>query len=366
MLWYRLLFFLTSLVVAVGFWIAGTYDSDGVTAPPNRSPLPDQASDREASPTSVPDALLGPSVPVTRRSQLANQDSDSSQVDPASPAQGGVSDSDAPSEISDQAEFSDQDFADHVRQLRKQHPGDEYTIVVQKPFVVIGNESPELVKQRSRQTVQWAVQRLKKQYFGKDPKQIIDIWLLKDEVSYQDHCQQIVGHKATTPFGFYSSRHRVLMMNISTGGGTLVHEIVHPFMESNFPGCPAWFNEGLASLYEQSQSNANGEIVGLTNWRLRGLQMAIKDQTLPRFETLCKTTTNQFYQEDPGTNYAQARYLCFYLQQQGKLRSFYHQFVAAAETDRGGYQTLQDILKTDDMDQFQADWQKYVMGLRFP
>ena len=24
-------------------------------------------------------------------------------------------------------------------------------------------------------------------------------------------------------------------MNISTGGGTLVHEIVHPFIEANFP-----------------------------------------------------------------------------------------------------------------------------------
>ena len=41
-------------------------------------------------------------------------------------------------------------------------------------------------------------------------------------------------------------------MNIATGGGTLVHEIVHPFVEANFPGCPTWFNEGLGSLYEQS------------------------------------------------------------------------------------------------------------------
>ena len=40
-------------------------------------------------------------------------------------------------------------------------------------------------------------------------------------------------------------------MNIDTGGGTLVHEIVHPFIAANFPECPAWFNEGLASLYEQ-------------------------------------------------------------------------------------------------------------------
>jgi len=46
-----------------------------------------------------------------------------------------------------------------------------------------------------------------------------------------------------------------------------VHEIVHPFMAANFPDCPAWFNEGLASLYEQS-SERDGKIIGLTNWRL--------------------------------------------------------------------------------------------------
>ena len=26
----------------------------------------------------------------------------------------------------------------------------------------------------------------------------------------------------------------------TTGGGTLVHEIVHPFLRANFPECPAW------------------------------------------------------------------------------------------------------------------------------
>ena len=50
-------------------------------------------------------------------------------------------------------------------------------------------------------------------------------------------------------------------MNISTGGGTLVHEIVHPFVAANFPNCPAWFNEGLGSLYEQS-GEVNGAIHG--------------------------------------------------------------------------------------------------------
>ncbi len=116
-------------------------------------------------------------------------------------------------------------------------------------------------------------------------------------------------------------------MNIATGGGTLVHEIVHPFMEANFPACPAWFNEGLGSLYEQCRDE-DGHIHGSTNWRLAGLQRAIKeDRDLP-FKTFCRLNTRQFYDDEQGVHYAQARYLCYYLQEQNKLRRFYQQFRA--------------------------------------
>ncbi len=121
-------------------------------------------------------------------------------------------------------------------------------------------------------------------------------------------------------------------MNISTGGGTLVHEIVHPFMSANFPECPSWFNEGLASLYEQS-SERDGRIIGLTNWRLAGLQEAIREGTVPPFKTLCGTTTRQFYDQDKGTNYSQARYLCYHLQERGLLKLYYQTFRKNCETD---------------------------------
>lgn len=64
--------------------------------------------------------------------------------------------------------------------------------------------------------------------------------------------------------------------------GTLVHEIVHPFIEANFPDCPSWFNEGLASMYEQCRDNS-GHIWGSTNWRLNGLKEAIAEQRVPAF-----------------------------------------------------------------------------------
>jgi hypothetical protein len=153
-------------------------------------------------------------------------------------------------------------------------------------------------------------------------------------------------------------------MNIATGGGTLVHEIVHPFMAANFPACPAWFNEGLASLYEQCHERG-GRICGLPNWRLDGLQAAIHRGAVPAFETLCKTTSDEFYGEDRGTNYAQARYLCLYLQEQGLLKTFFHRFRRSAADDPSGYDTLTKLVGDDGMDAFQKRWEEFVMGLEF-
>ncbi len=263
------------------------------------------------------------------------------------------------------APHSDADYAQHVHALKKKLPNG-FSIVISKPFVVIGDEPLETVKARAQRTVEWAVRRLKQAYFAKDPERILDIYLFKDKASYEKHCRRMFGITPHTPFGFYSDSQGALIMNIATGGGTLVHEIVHPFVEANFPQCPAWFNEGLGSLYEQCGEDRSGRIVGRTNWRLAGLQNAIRARSVPSFKTLTHTTTHQFYRQDPGTNYAQARYLCYYLQQRGLLRKYYHAFVKNAANDPTGYKTLGEMLNVKDWDQFKQDWEKWVLALRYP
>ena len=261
--------------------------------------------------------------------------------------------------------FTKADFDRHVEQLQKKIPSKAFTVVVTPPFVVIGDERPDVVRQRSKHTVEWAVEKLKKAYFKRDPLQILDIWLFKDEDSYKTNCKRLFGKTPDTPYGYFSQEDGALVMNISTGGGTLVHEIVHPFVAANFPNCPAWFNEGMGSLYEQS-GEVEGEIHGYTNWRLRGLQKAIRKGPLSSFDTLCHTTDNEFYEKDRGTNYAQARYLCYYLQQKDLLRTYYRRFLASRRDDPSGYKTLKAVLGRDDMDKFQKEWEGYVLKLRFP
>jgi hypothetical protein len=250
----------------------------------------------------------------------------------------------------------------HLADLKKRLPSKEFSIVVEPPFVVVGDEPAQVVKERSEETVRWAVDRLKKDYFTKDPDEILDVWLFKDSVSYVNHTQMLWGERPGTPYGYYSREHKALIMNISTGGGTLVHELVHPFIEANFPACPPWLNEGLGSLYEKC-GEEDGHIHGYVNWRLAGLQRTIKTGSLPSFKELMAMDTGTFYADKTGNNYAQARYLCYYLQQKGLLLKFYKRFHTNQEDDPTGYKSLQAVLQQTNLDRFQRRWERYVLGL---
>jgi hypothetical protein len=251
----------------------------------------------------------------------------------------------------------------HVVTLRRRFEQRGWTVLAEPPFAVVGDGGGPRVEAHTAGTIRWAVTHLEAAYFKLPPKHIITIYLFETAESYERHALELFGEPPDTPYGYYSPSDRALVMNIGTGGGTLVHEIVHPYVEANFPSCPSWFDEGLASLYEQS-ADRGGEIVGLTNWRLAGLQDALRARAVPTFKTLCESGRG-FYTDDPGSNYGQARYLCYWLQEHGLLRDFYRDFRAAAATDPTGYETLVRFVGPDMIDFFDR-WAQFVLGLRFP
>jgi len=257
--------------------------------------------------------------------------------------------------------FTQEQYQKHIVDLRKRIPSG-FSIVVQPPFVVIGDEPADVVKQHAEETIRWAVDKLKQDFFGTDPSDILDIWLFKDAASYQKHAQLLFNDRPSTPYGYYSRAHKALIMNISTGGGTLVHEIVHPFMEANFPDCPSWLNEGMGSLFEAC-GEAEGHIHGFVNWRLPGLQQAIKDGRIRPFQELTSMDTNTFYADTRGVNYAQSRYLLYYLQEKKLLVDYYRLFHTQRKNDPTGYQSLIKILGNPNMERFQKQWEKYVLEL---
>lgn len=268
-------------------------------------------------------------------------------------------------EASGQDLLTDADYAQHVRKLKPLLP-EGYHVFVQRPFVIVGNDIEGVVRTQASETVKWAVDRLKLMYFEKDPDHIIIVWLLKDAKSYNDIITRFYKHQPPSEFGYYSPAHKAIFANVSFGTGTLVHEIVHPFMLANFPKCPSWFNEGLASLYEQS-NDRDGRMRAQTNQRLGQLHKAIMARQVKPIETLTATSREEFYGADRLMNYSEARYLCYYLEKNDLLEAFYHQFRSNVDTDPTGYQTLQKVLGADgqDMGKFQRKWENWLLTKRY-
>ena len=83
---------------------------------------------------------------------------------------------------------------------------------------------------------------------------------------------------------------------------------------------------------------------------------------------ICQRTNElQFYKRDPGTNYSQSRYLLYYLQEKGRLRTYYHEFYKNRRADPTGYETLKRLLKLreDQMPAFKRRWEAYTLRLRW-
>lgn len=243
-------------------------------------------------------------------------------------------------------------------ELRTQLEGKGFTVVVEAPFVIVGDESPKRVQSRVN-FVDWVVKLIEKDYFEKQPDKILVIWLFRNINTYKAGAKQFFDDEPTTPYGYYSSEDNALVMNIGPGAGTLSHELVHPYIEANFPDAPSWFNEGLASLYEQPRERA-GHMWGTTNWRLPGLTSMISAKKLPPLKELLTSSRDGFY-DASYDSYAYARFLCQYLQDKGKLREFYKAFVV--DTDHTGVVSLEKILGQS-VEEFQPVFDKWALSLR--
>lgn len=243
-------------------------------------------------------------------------------------------------------------------ELKKQLAGQGFTVIVDAPFVIVGDESPKRVQSRAN-FVDWVVRLIEKDYFDKQPEKILVIWLFRNIDTYKAGAKKFFDDVPTTPYGYYSSDDNALIMNIGPGAGTLSHELVHPYIEANFPDAPSWFNEGLASLYEQPRER-EGHMWGTTNWRLPGLTEMIRKKTLPSLKDLLTTSRDGFYDAEFDA-YAYARFLCQYLQDHGKLRDFYKAFVA--DKDHTGVTALEKILGQK-LEDFQPVFEKWALSLR--
>jgi len=247
---------------------------------------------------------------------------------------------------------------------RERFDAERMTCIVSPPFVVAGDGGRQRVNRYVDHTIRAAAAALHEKFFDRArPDEPVLILLFESAESYERLAKKWLGDEPTTPYGYFR-RDNIMVMNVGTGTGTLVHELVHALIRPDFPGVPEWFNEGLGSLFEQC-TLAECDIRGLENWRLPALQRAIRDKKLRPLKELINDA--DFYGDHHvGLNYAQARYLLMYLQEQGKLAEYYKRLRTEQAEDTTGLKTLEAVIGPKSLAEFEKEWRAWVLRLTFP
>lgn len=243
---------------------------------------------------------------------------------------------------------------------------ERFNVVEAAPFVIAGNGSLKQLTAYRDQTILAAAAALRSMYFRNEPDEPVLILLFETEGPYRRLAKKWFDDDSVPHFGFYRPWDRTMLMNVGTGTGTLVHELVHALIAADFPDVPDWFNEGFASLYEQCQIGADHRSIrGLVNWRLPALQKAIAAKEL---RSISEMIADDDFRNDEriGINYAQARYLMLYLQENDLLQKFYADFRDARKDDPSGAKTLRKLVTRPDrtFEQFEQEWVAWVAALK--
>ena len=242
---------------------------------------------------------------------------------------------------------------------------ERFNVLAAPPFLIAGDGTPQQLARYRDGTVLAAGKAMSNQFFKTPPDEPVLILLFESAGPYKRLAKKWFDDADVPHFGFYRHADRTMLMNVSTGLGTLVHELAHALIAPDFPDVPDWFNEGLASLYEQSQFGpGNATIKGLPNWRLPALQKAIREDALrPLAEMMADDDFRNG--ERVGLNYAHARYLMLYLQEKGLLQRYYAAFRDGHKADPTGVETLKRVIGPgQSLEQFEKAWRAWVLTLR--
>jgi hypothetical protein len=236
------------------------------------------------------------------------------------------------------------------------------TRVVDDLFFIASNGEGRSLE-AAETTVRRVSEDLYRNYFSRRATRPVRVYCFRNHETYAAYVRSAYGRAPTTPYGFYMASERKMVLNLGTGLGTLAHELVHPLIGEDFPGVPAWFNEGFASLYESAPRNSEGRMVPRSNWRLNDLKRAKIDRREIPLKTIMETNTDEFYGDDRGVHYATARYFCLYLDQKGLLVRYYQEFRATGDADPTGIKALERITRRS-LEDFETEWRTWVDGLR--
>src|SRR5689334_5976119 len=83
------------------------------------------------------------------------------------------------------AEPTDKELAARADELTHKLEGQGFTVLVEAPFVVVGDGSAAQVRRIATGFLREKVKLLEKDYFTKRPEKLIEVWLFSNERSFR-------------------------------------------------------------------------------------------------------------------------------------------------------------------------------------
>lgn len=237
---------------------------------------------------------------------------------------------------------------------------DGHAVLIRPPYVLAGDMSEGVLERLHREVVLPTERALKVAFFDAEPTEPITIVAFAKEPGFREFARRVDRRGADSYYGYYLRNHRRLVVNLATGAGTLAHELTHALAHFDFPNMPEWFDEGLASVFEQSEfKEAGHRLSGTDNWRVHQVLRAIHDNQLRSTGDLVQGRSVRANNE--AIDYAHSRYICLFLQEQQLLEPFYRKLRSRSEIDPTGWETLCEVLARDTTKAVDTDFKRWVV-----
>lgn len=211
-------------------------------------------------------------------------------------------------------------------------------------FVIFSDMNDELTYKLIDTDIRNTIDAMSNNYVNKLPDIITPIYIFAEFDDYKEFVLKNyeIAENDISPYGFYKISKNVIVIRYVSWKGSLLHEITHRFIKSDFPNAPSWFDEGFASLNEKS-TFISGTLIGDFSLRILPLRRALKEDKYTGLKKLMETNDEELYGQRTSYYYAQARYLLMYLQEKGLLDKYYSLFRDTYDKDNSGISQLKEI-----------------------
>ena len=203
-------------------------------------------------------------------------------------------------------------------------------------------------------------------FFSRRPDRAVTVYVVRSATAFAQLRDGRLTSRVEGDLGAYSRSTRDLIVNIGPGSSSILHELVHPLVQTDFPRAPSWFEEGIAALFEKPVFDPPGELHGARNWRTNRLDAALASPAKRgkmHLQSLFALDDNTLDGPDQDVDNAMARTFCQWVDGRGLLWPFYRAWRDGVAEDPGGEKSFAQVTGMT-LEQADAAWLGWVKGVR--